>query len=154
MQRTSVSTNIKERLDYSCAMFDSNGGLVANAPHIPVHLGAMQEAVKFQIELAEREKNPLKNGDVLLSNHPQCGGSHLPDLTVITPVFTDGFEKPIFYVANRGHHADIGGLTPGSMPPRSTNLWQEGAVFKSLKIVENNVFKEKGFRIFLKKDQN
>lgn len=91
-------------------MFDSNGGLVANAPHIPVHLGAMQEAVKYQIELAEQSNTPLKNGDVLLTNHPQCGGSHLPDLTVITPVFTDGFQKPIFYVANRGHHADIGGL--------------------------------------------
>lgn len=81
---------------------------MANAPHIPVHLGAMQEAVKYQIELAARAKKPLKNGDVLLSNHPQCGGSHLPDLTVITPVFTEDQEEPIFYVANRGHHADIG----------------------------------------------
>lgn len=84
LQRTAVSTNIKERLDYSCAMFDTNGGLVANAPHIPVHLGAMQEAVKYQIEYARNDK--LKNGDVILSNHPACGGSHLPDLTVITPV--------------------------------------------------------------------
>lgn len=92
-------------------MFDSNGGLVANAPHIPVHLGAMQEAVKYQIELAARAKKPHKNGDVLLSNHPHCGGSHLPDLTVITPVFTEGQDEPIFYVANRGHHADIGYLT-------------------------------------------
>jgi 5-oxoprolinase (ATP-hydrolysing) len=108
LQRTSVSTNIKERLDYSCAMFDANGGLVANAPHIPIHLGAMQEAVKFQIRHSVEIKCPLKEGDVLLSNHPQCGGSHLPDLTVITPVFCEGFEKPIFYVANRGHHADIG----------------------------------------------
>lgn len=81
---------------------------MANAPHIPVHLGAMQEAVKFQIEFAAKNNCPLKKGDVLLSNHPQCGGSHLPDLTVITPVFSDGFDKPIFYVANRGHHADIG----------------------------------------------
>lgn len=106
LQRTSVSTNIKERLDYSCAMFDSTGGLVANAPHIPVHLGAMQEAVKYQIEYARN--NPLKKGDVLLSNHPSCGGSHLPDLTVITPVFNDYSDKPVFFVANRGHHADIG----------------------------------------------
>ncbi|CAF0710424.1 unnamed protein product [Brachionus calyciflorus] len=141
LQRTSVSTNIKERLDYSCAMFDSNGGLVANAPHIPVHLGAMQEAVRYQIKMST--DSPIKNGDVILTNHPACGGSHLPDLTVITPVFYENSDKPVFYVANRGHHADIGGLTPGSMPPTSTKLWQEGANFKSLKIVENNVFKEK-----------
>lgn len=89
-------------------MFDSTGGLVANAPHIPVHLGAMQEAVRCQIQLAERDNVPFKRGDVILTNHPQCGGSHLPDLTVITPVFVDGFDKPIFFVANRGHHADIG----------------------------------------------
>ncbi len=138
LQRTSVSTNIKERLDYSCAMFDASGGLVANAPHIPVHLGAMQEAVKFQI------KNCLaiKKGDVILSNHPGCGGSHLPDLTVITPVFNDHSEMPVFFVANRGHHSDIGGISPGSMPPNSTKLWQEGATFKSFKIVENNIFNE------------
>ncbi|RNA32525.1 5-oxoprolinase [Brachionus plicatilis] len=142
LQRTSVSTNIKERLDFSCAMFDSNGGLVANAPHIPVHLGAMQEAVKYQIEISKGE-NAIKSGDVILSNHPACGGSHLPDLTVITPVFYENSDKPVFFVANRGHHADIGGLTPGSMPPTSTKLWQEGAAFKSLKIVQNNVFNEK-----------
>ena len=140
LQRTSVSTNIKERLDFSCAMFDSNGGLVANAPHIPVHLGAMQEAVKYQIEFSKQ--SPIKNGDVILSNHPACGGSHLPDLTVITPVFYANSDRPVFFVANRGHHADIGGLTPGSMPPTSTKLWQEGAAFKSLKIVQNNIFNE------------
>ena len=141
LQRTAVSTNIKERLDYSCALFDSNGGLVCNAPHIPVHLGAMQEAVKFQIEYYSNSSFLLKQGDVILSNHPACGGSHLPDLTVITPVFNNG--SIVFFVANRGHHSDIGGLTPGSMPPNSTKLWQEGAVFKSMKIVENNIFKEK-----------
>jgi 5-oxoprolinase (ATP-hydrolysing) len=141
LQRTSVSTNIKERLDYSCAMFDSDGGLVANAPHIPVHLGAMQEAVKYQIEFAKT--CPFKQGDVILTNHPDCGGSHLPDLTVITPVFNAASpNKPVFFVANRGHHSDIGGLTPGSMPPNSTKLWQEGAAFKSVKIVENNILKE------------
>lgn len=85
LQRTSISTNIKERLDFSCAMFDFNGGLVANAPHIPVHLGAMQEAVKYQIEYCLKNE-PLVRGDVILVNHPSCGGSHLPDLTVITPV--------------------------------------------------------------------
>ena len=98
----------------------------------------MQEAVKSQIEFSKL--NPLKPGDVLLSNHPACGGSHLPDLTVITPVFHN--DSIAFFVANRGHHSDIGGLTPGSMPPSSTKLWQEGAVFKSMKIVENNSFKE------------
>ncbi len=138
LQRTSVSTNIKERLDYSCAMFDASGGLVANAPHIPVHLGAMQEAVKFQIQNCAE----IKKGDVILSNHPGCGGSHLPDLTVITPVFDEHCERPVFFVANRGHHSDIGGVSPGSMPPNSTKLWQEGATFRSFKIVENNVFKE------------
>lgn len=137
LQRTAVSTNIKERLDYSCAMFDSQGHLVANAPHIPVHLGAMQEAVKYQIR-----NTTIKRGDVILSNHPGCGGSHLPDLTVITPVFNSDAEHPVFFVANRGHHADIGGMSPGSMPPNSTKLWQEGAVFKSTKIVKENVFME------------
>jgi 5-oxoprolinase (ATP-hydrolysing) len=87
-------------------MFDSDGGLVANAPHIPVHLGAMQEAVRHQIMLSK--SNPLKPGDVILTNHPSCGGSHLPDLTVITPVFNENSNKPVFFVANRGHHADIG----------------------------------------------
>jgi 5-oxoprolinase (ATP-hydrolysing) len=86
LQRTSISTNIKERLDFSCAMFDYNGGLVANAPHIPVHLGAMQEAVKYQIKFHDENNDPLLKGDVILVNHPACGGSHLPDLTVITPV--------------------------------------------------------------------
>lgn len=104
LQRTSVSTNIKERLDYSCAMFDATGGLVANAPHIPVHLGAMQEAVKFQIQNCDT----ICKGDVILSNHPGCGGSHLPDLTIITPVFNKHSENPVFFVANRGHHSDIG----------------------------------------------
>ena len=87
LQRTSISTNIKERLDFSCAMFDYNGGLVANAPHIPVHLGAMQEAVKFQINYYVEKNIPLQKGDVILVNHPACGGSHLPDLTIITPVY-------------------------------------------------------------------
>lgn len=107
LQRTSISTNIKERLDFSCALFGPDGGLVSNAPHIPVHLGAMQETVRYQIQ--ERGKS-LKDGDVLLSNHPQAGGSHLPDLTVITPVFYPNVKDPVFFVASRGHHADIGGL--------------------------------------------
>ena len=141
LQRTSISVNIKERLDFSCAMFDAGGGLVANAPHIPVHLGAMQEAVKFQLE---HRAGDLKDGDVLLSNHPCAGGSHLPDMTVITPVFYPNFTEPVFFVASRGHHADIGGLTPGSMPPMSQTLQEEGAAVYSFKLVEKGVFDEAG----------
>ncbi|KAM3860480.1 5-oxoprolinase-like [Diretmus argenteus] len=139
LQRTSISTNIKERLDFSCAVFGPDGGLVSNAPHIPVHLGAMQETVQYQIRSLE---NSLKEGDVILSNHPCAGGSHLPDLTVITPVFRKGVSGPVFFVASRGHHADIGGITPGSMPPHSTSLQQEGAVFTSFKLVTGGVFQE------------
>ncbi|KNC23028.1 hypothetical protein FF38_12157 [Lucilia cuprina] len=139
LQRTSISTNIKERLDFSCALFGPDGGLVSNAPHIPVHLGAMQETVQYQLKVRGKT---LKNGDVILSNHPQAGGSHLPDLTVITPVFYKDHEGPVFFVASRGHHADIGGITPGSMPPHSTSLAQEGAAFKSFLIVENGTFQE------------
>lgn len=139
LQRTSISTNIKERLDFSCALFGPDGGLVSNAPHIPVHLGAMQETVQYQLKV---RGDTLRPGDVLLSNHPQAGGSHLPDMTVITPVFYQGEPKPVFFVASRGHHADIGGITPGSMPPHSTSLGQEGAAFKSFLLVENGQFKE------------
>ncbi|XP_032466557.1 5-oxoprolinase isoform X4 [Phocoena sinus] len=139
LQRTAISTNIKERLDFSCALFGPDGGLVSNAPHIPVHLGAMQETVQFQIQHLGADLHP---GDVLLSNHPCAGGSHLPDLTVITPVFWPGQTRPVFYVASRGHHADIGGITPGSMPPHSTTLQQEGAVFLSFRLVQAGVFQE------------
>lgn len=116
---------------------------MANAPHIPVHLGAMQETVRYQIHHVEE----IRAGDVYLTNHPEAGGSHLPDLTVITPVFYQNSAKPVFYVACRGHHADIGGIVPGSMPPHSTNLAQEGAVFKCFKLVESGDFREDG-RIF------
>ena len=139
LQRTSISTNIKERLDFSCAIFDSTGGLVANAPHLPVHLGAMSEAVRQQVRI---QGDNLRPGDVLVTNHPQAGGSHLPDITVITPCWKD--EQPLFYVANRGHHADIGGITPGSMPPFSRKLAEEGACLKSFKLVENGIFNEVG----------
>ncbi|XP_044265519.1 5-oxoprolinase [Tribolium madens] len=138
LQRTSISTNIKERLDFSCALFGPDGGLVSNAPHIPVHLGAMQEAVQYQMKTRQK----FSEGEVILSNHPAAGGSHLPDLTVITPVFHKGQPDPIFFVASRGHHADIGGITPGSMPPHSTTLSQEGAAFKSFILVENGRFLE------------
>ncbi|XP_054168710.1 5-oxoprolinase-like [Oppia nitens] len=141
LQRTSISTNIKERLDFSCALFGPNGGLVSNAPHIPVHLGSMGKAVEFQLK---HLKDDLHSGDVILTNHPLAGGSHLPDLTVITPVFYSNDKKPIFFVANRGHHADIGGLTPGSMPPHSTSIYEEGAAIISFKLVKDGVFQEKG----------
>uniref|UniRef100_A0A8C6VBX2 5-oxoprolinase, ATP-hydrolysing n=1 Tax=Naja naja TaxID=35670 RepID=A0A8C6VBX2_NAJNA len=139
LQRTAISTNIKERLDFSCALFGPDGGLVSNAPHIPVHLGAMQETVQFQIQHLGPD---LRQGDVILSNHPCAGGSHLPDLTVITPVFWEKEPRAIFFVASRGHHADIGGITPGSMPPHSHSLQEEGAIFISFKLVQEGVFQE------------
>ena len=139
LQKTSVSTNIKERLDFSCALFSPDGGLVANAPHVPVHLGSMQFAVRYQ---HQRWLGQLEDGDVLVSNHPSCGGTHLPDITVITPVFDRPGGDIVFYVASRGHHADIGGLLPGSMPPKSTELWQEGAAIEAEKIVTRAEFNE------------
>ncbi|MCI5212305.1 MAG: 5-oxoprolinase, partial [Candidatus Electrothrix sp. ATG2] len=141
LQKTAVSTNIRERLDFSCALFDTAGQLVANAPHVPVHLGAMSEAVQEQI----RRCPALEPGDVLVSNHPAAGGSHLPDITVITPVFQQGKKrKIIFWVASRGHHADIGGISPGSMPPHSRLLSEEGAAIASFRLVRNGVFQEEG----------
>jgi len=138
LQKTSVSTNVKERLDYSCALFDSEGGLVANAPHLPVHLGSMSTAVKRQAEIW---RGKLKRGDVIIANHPQTGGTHLPDITVITPAFSG--DKIVFYVASRAHHADIGGILPGSMPPNSKEIFQEGAAIKSEKLVSEGHFDEK-----------
>ncbi len=139
LQKTAISTNIKERLDFSCALFGPEGNLVANAPHLPVHLGSMSAAVKEQIR---RQAGQLKPGDVLVSNHPAAGGSHLPDITVITPVFREG--QIIFWVASRGHHADIGGISPGSMPPNSRRIEEEGACITSFKLVQNGVFQEQG----------
>ncbi len=151
LQKTAVSTNIRERLDFSCALFDTAGHLVANAPHVPVHLGAMSEAVQEQISRCPN----LEPGDVLVSNHPAAGGSHLPDITVITPVFQQGNEssnhKIIFWVASRGHHADIGGISPGSMPPNSRLLSEEGAAIESFLLVRNGVFQEQGISALLLK---
>ncbi|TKA73982.1 Uncharacterized protein B0A55_05573, partial [Friedmanniomyces simplex] len=138
LQKTSVSTNVKERLDYSCALFDSSGGLVANAPHLPVHLGSMSTCVQKQAEIW---KGKLRKGDVLVSNHPMFGGTHLPDITVITPAFTEAGEI-VFYVASRAHHADIGGILPGSMPPHSRELFQEGARIETEKLVSEGKFNE------------
>ncbi|KAK6941729.1 Hydantoinase B/oxoprolinase [Dillenia turbinata] len=139
LQRTSISTNIKERLDFSCALFGPEGGLVANAPHVPVHLGAMSSTVRWQLNYW---CDNLNEGDVLVTNHPSAGGSHLPDITVVTPVFDNG--KIVFFVASRGHHAEIGGITPGSMPPFSKAIWEEGAAIKAFKLVEKGVFQEEG----------
>ncbi|KAF3007738.1 hypothetical protein E8E13_009895 [Curvularia kusanoi] len=138
LQKTSVSTNVKERLDYSCALFDAEGGLVANAPHLPVHLGSMSTCVRKQAAIW---KGKLKKGDVLVSNHPMFGGTHLPDITVITPAFSG--DNIVFYVASRAHHADIGGILPGSMPPSSRELYQEGAAIKSEKLLSEGHFNEK-----------
>ncbi|KAI7906358.1 Hydantoinase B/oxoprolinase-domain-containing protein [Cokeromyces recurvatus] len=139
LQKTAISTNIKERLDFSCALFGADGGLVANAPHIPVHLGSLSHAVIYQQNFY---KGKLYEGDVIMTNHPQAGGSHLPDITIITPVFDKG--EIVFFVASRGHHADIGGISPGSMPPHSKELYQEGAAIKSFKIVSKGQFDQKG----------
>ncbi|KAJ2977941.1 hypothetical protein NQ176_g4088 [Zarea fungicola] len=144
LKKTAVSTNIKERLDFSCAIFSPDGGLVANAPHVPVHLGSMQFAVQYQHRLWDGK---LQDGDVLMSNHPSCGGTHLPDITVITPVFDKGVLA--FYVASRGHHADIGGILPGSMPPTSSALWQEGAAIESTKLVSGGRFNDDEVRRLL-----
>ncbi|KAL4951893.1 putative 5-oxoprolinase [Aspergillus filifer] len=148
MQKTSISVNIKERLDFSCAVFSADGGLVANAPHIPGHLGSMSYAIAYQAKLYG--KGELKPGDVLLSNHPCAGGTHLPDLTVTTPVFDENDpERILFFVANRGHHADIGGIQPGSMPPHSTELWQEGVAVQTFKILKEGVFDDVGLHEIL-----
>lgn len=140
LQNTSYSVNIKERLDFSCAIFDQQGQLVANAPHIPVHLGSMSESVR---SLIQASCNTLKPGDVYVSNNPYNGGTHLPDVTVITPVFMAGVINPTprFYVASRGHHADIGGITPGSMPPYSTSIDQEGVLIDNFQLVNQGQFR-------------
>lgn len=141
LQRTSISTSIKERLDFSCAIFSPDGKLVANAPHIPIHLGSMQFAIQYQHRLWAGK---LKPGDVLLTNHPQTGGTHLPDLTVVSPVFVH--DKIAFYVASRGHHTDIGGKGITSMMPESRELWEEGISIKSMKIVSGGEFLETDIR--------
>ncbi len=139
LQQSAHSVNIKERLDFSCAVFTPDGELVANAPHMPVHLGAMGESVKAVLR---DTGDSMRRGDVFVTNDPYNGGSHLPDLTVVSPVI-DADGKRIFIVANRGHHADIGGISPGSMPPFSKSLNEEGIVLSSMKIVSGGVFDEK-----------
>ncbi|RMH41698.1 MAG: 5-oxoprolinase [Deltaproteobacteria bacterium] len=144
LRRTALSTNIRERLDFSCAVFDRDGGLVANAPHIPVHLGAMGESVRCTLA-AHPDPQP---GDVYATNDPAAGGSHLPDITVVTPVHDDrGVLR--FFTASRGHHADVGGITPGSMPPFSRSIDEEGAVLRALRIVRGGRFDEAAVRAAL-----
>ncbi|MEI4194379.1 hydantoinase B/oxoprolinase family protein [Roseovarius sp. E0-M6] len=145
LAKTAYSVNIKERLDFSCALFDPEGGLVANAPHVPVHLGSMGEAVRTVI----RENPDMQAGDVFMLNAPFNGGTHLPDVTVITPVFDTDEETVLFYVGSRGHHADIGGRTPGSAPPDSTHIDEEGVLIDNFKMVDRGRFLEEKTRALL-----
>ena len=139
LQNTATSVNIKERLDFSCAIFDAAGLLVANAPHIPVHLGSMSDSVR---SLINDQGDNIKPGNIYLSNNPYNGGTHLPDVTAITPIFNAENQEIIFYVASRGHQADIGGITPGSMPPHSTTVTEEGIIFDNFLLVEQGEFQE------------
>ncbi|WP_416897091.1 MAG: hydantoinase B/oxoprolinase family protein [Minwuia sp.] len=145
LANTAYSVNIKERYDFSCALFDPEGGLVANAPHVPVHLGSMSESIRTVIRM-----NPgMRPGDVFTLNDPYNGGTHLPDVTVITPVFDEAGERALFYVASRGHHADIGGKTPGSAPPDSRRIEEEGVLIDNFLMVDRGVFREAETRALL-----
>ena len=154
LAHTAYSVNIKERLDFSCALFDANGDLIANAPHLPVHLGAMGESVR---SVARDNAGRMRPGDVYVLNDPYHGGTHLPDVTVVTPVFEAGHEpratshepRILFYVACRGHHADIGGITPGSMPPDSAHLDEEGVLITNFQLVDRGLFREHEMRQLL-----
>ncbi|WP_169546056.1 hydantoinase B/oxoprolinase family protein [Sneathiella aquimaris] len=147
LEKTAFSVNIKERLDFSCAVFDLKGDLIANAPHMPVHLGSMSESIKSVM----RKHGPtMKAGDVFVLNAPYNGGTHLPDVTVITPVFDEDGKDILFYVASRGHHADIGGLTPGSMPPDSRRVEEEGVLLDNILLVDGGRFLEDEMTAILK----
>jgi len=154
LQNTATSVNIKERLDFSCALFDATGALIANAPHIPVHLGSMGDSVARVLEVRgpgedgkPRDGRGLRRGDAYAVNDPFRGGTHLPDITVIVPVFyDDAATKPDAFVAARGHHADIGGIAPGSMPPESTTIEQEGVLIDNLLLVDEGTFCEDAVR--------
>ncbi|WP_346014438.1 hydantoinase B/oxoprolinase family protein [Rubrivivax gelatinosus] len=146
LQNTAYSVNIKERLDFSCALFDAEGRLIANAPHMPVHLGSMSESIRSVIE-----RNPgMQAGEVYALNDPYHGGTHLPDVTVVTPVYLDAADaKPAFFVASRGHHADIGGSTPGSMPPFSSTIAEEGVLLDNVLLVQDGRLREAEMRALL-----
>ena len=150
LENTALSVNIKERLDFSCALFDPDGMLVANAPHIPIHLGSMGESV---VTVARENRGRMKPGDVFCVNAPYNGGTHLPDVTVITPVFDNdaepGAPRILFFVASRGHHADIGGSMPGSMPPDARTVEEEGTLFDNFMLVDGGRFLEDELRAHL-----
>jgi 5-oxoprolinase (ATP-hydrolysing) len=139
LRATAHSVNIKERLDFSCAIFDAGGGLIANAPHIPVHLGSMGESIKI---IASRNAGRMRPGDVYVLNDPYHGGTHLPDVTVVTPVFDQAGRRILFFVASRGHHAEIGGITPGSMPAFSTRVEEEGVLIDNWLLVRGGKLRE------------
>jgi 5-oxoprolinase (ATP-hydrolysing) len=151
LQRSAASVNIRERLDFSCALFDADGNLIANAPHIPVHLGSMGDSIKTVI--ARRgdaaDGRGIRRGDVYALNNPYEGGTHLPDITVIMPVFVDDEDRPAFFTAARGHHADVGGISPGSMPPDSTSIADEGIIFDNVLVVDKGRFLEGEVRALL-----
>jgi 5-oxoprolinase (ATP-hydrolysing) len=144
LQNTASSVNIKERLDFSCAIFDAEGNLVANAPHMPVHLGSMGDCVT---SIIARFGDEIAQGDMFATNAPYNGGTHLPDITVVAPMFIDGERK--FFTAARGHHADIGGISPGSMPPFSCNIAEEGALFDNVQMIRAGYFNEEAVRAIL-----
>lgn len=146
LRNTAMSVNIKERLDFSCAVFDGKGGLVANAPHIPVHLGSMGATVQ---EVIRANRGAVRPGDAWLVNAPFAGGTHLPDLTAVSPVFRKGRGRPDFFVCSRGHHADVGGITPGSMPANTTRLAEEGVLFENFRLVRAGRFAEADLRRLL-----
>ena len=146
LQNTAYSVNIKERLDFSCAIFDAQARLIANAPHMPVHLGSMGESVRT---VMNANRGRMMPGDAYVVNDPYHGGTHLPDVTVITPVFDRGGKEILFYVGSRGHHADIGGTTPGSMPPDSRTVEDEGVLFTNFQLVKNGELREQAARDIL-----
>ena len=146
LENTAYSVNIKERLDFSCAIFNPEGMLVANAPHIPIHLGSMSESIRTVLT---ENAGAMKPGDVYVVNAPYNGGTHLPDITVITPIFDKAGQDILFFVASRGHHADIGGRTPGSTPPDSKTVEEEGILFDNFKLVDAGVFLEDKLRAHL-----
>ena len=146
LANTASSVNIKERLDFSCALFDAEGGLIANAPHLPVHLGSMGESVRAVLRA---RGNTLRAGQVFALNAPYNGGTHLPDITVITPVFDEGGRELLFFVGSRGHHADVGGITPGSMPPFSKSVAEEGVLIDDFLLVEGGRLREAELRALL-----
>jgi 5-oxoprolinase (ATP-hydrolysing) len=151
LQSTATSVNIKERLDFSCAIFDAEGALIANAPHIPVHLGSMGESIRRVIEARGRgaDGRGIRRGDAYVLNDPYRGGTHLPDITVIVPVFYGGEQEPSAFVAARGHHADVGGIAPGSMPPDSRSIDQEGVLIDNVLLVDEGHFCEAKMRAIL-----